>query len=257
MLAATDVALNCYTYMLIDPRDGLPFYIRKGKGRRCNSHVAEARNTTKNSAKLQKIRKIESLGLSVVVKTVEEGVSDADSQDFEMLLIAECKAHGIKLTNQTVGGEGASGYKHTAESLEKIKASQAGVPKPESQKKALAAYLLANPMHLRAGVKEKTSGENHWAYGKPALNLGVKWSSEQRAAQSERFSGENHNMFGKPCSELRKAAIKAATTGVKKSTTINMCKPRSKVECPHCGKVGGSNTMHRWHFDNCKEEKTC
>jgi hypothetical protein len=242
-----------YTYLLSDPRNNEPFYVGKGKGRRCNSHVSEACCTNKNSPKLQKIRKILSLGLTVIVQKVEEGVSDLDSQDFEMLLIEECRAKGIQLTNQTAGGDGSSGYKHTPEAIVKIALSQRGVPKPESQKKALSVYLLENPIHLREGVKEKTSGENHWAYGKP-INLGFKWTDEQRAAQSERFSGENHPLFGKPCSDERKAAISAATTGVKKSTTINMCKTRSRIECPHCGKVGGSNTMHRWHFDNCKEK---
>ena len=28
--------------------------------------------------------------------------------------------------------------------------------------------------------------------------------------------------------------------------------PRPKVECPHCGKIGNSMVMPRWHFDNCK-----
>ena len=28
------------------------------------------------------------------------------------------------------------------------------------------------------------------------------------------------------------------------------------VECPHCGKQGGSCTMPRWHFDNCKSLRT-
>jgi hypothetical protein len=28
--------------------------------------------------------------------------------------------------------------------------------------------------------------------------------------------------------------------------------PKEKITCPHCGKVGGKNTMGRWHFDNCK-----
>jgi len=27
------------------------------------------------------------------------------------------------------------------------------------------------------------------------------------------------------------------------------------VACPHCGKEGGSCTMPRWHFDNCKFKK--
>lgn len=28
--------------------------------------------------------------------------------------------------------------------------------------------------------------------------------------------------------------------------------PKEQVECPHCGNIGGKNTMGRWHFDNCK-----
>lgn len=27
-----------------------------------------------------------------------------------------------------------------------------------------------------------------------------------------------------------------------------------KVECPHCGKVGGSTNMRRYHFENCKHK---
>jgi hypothetical protein len=29
----------------------------------------------------------------------------------------------------------------------------------------------------------------------------------------------------------------------------------SIVECPHCGKQGGSSSMPRWHFDNCKTKR--
>ncbi len=29
-------------------------------------------------------------------------------------------------------------------------------------------------------------------------------------------------------------------------------KPFLVIACPVCGKSGGSNTMRRWHFDNCK-----
>lgn len=30
---------------------------------------------------------------------------------------------------------------------------------------------------------------------------------------------------------------------------------REKIVCPHCGKIGATNTMSRWHFDNCKTSK--
>jgi hypothetical protein len=42
--------------------------------------------------------------------------------------------------------------------------------------------------------------------------------------------------------------------GVKKSDACRkaMSKPQTLSTCPHCGKVGGSKTMPRWHFENCK-----
>lgn len=33
----------------------------------------------------------------------------------------------------------------------------------------------------------------------------------------------------------------------------NLSKPQKIVECPHCGKNGGIASMHRYHFDNCKQ----
>jgi hypothetical protein len=30
--------------------------------------------------------------------------------------------------------------------------------------------------------------------------------------------------------------------------------PKPKVLCPHCGKIGGSSAMFRWHFDNCIDQ---
>lgn len=30
---------------------------------------------------------------------------------------------------------------------------------------------------------------------------------------------------------------------------------RPKIACPHCNKLGGSISMKRWHFDNCKNRK--
>ena len=113
-------------------------------------------------------------------------------------------------------------------------------------------YLYRNPMKCPE-VRAKMRGVNHWAYGKTPYNKGVPMTSEQRAKLRAAFTGEKHPGYGKPCSDERRAAISKATTGIKKSTTINMRKPRRVVACPHCGKAGGANNMPRWHFDNCKE----
>jgi hypothetical protein len=47
---------------------------------------------------------------------------------------------------------------------------------------------------------------------------------------------------GKKFSAEHSLKIKIGTTGVKKK----------KIECPHCGLVGGAPQMHQWHFNNCK-----
>jgi hypothetical protein len=48
---------------------------------------------------------------------------------------------------------------------------------------------------------------------------------------------------GKKMSEEAKKNISNAKKGI----------PKPKIECPHCGKIGGTPQMKRYHFDNCKE----
>jgi hypothetical protein len=51
-----------------------------------------------------------------------------------------------------------------------------------------------------------------------------------------------------------------ASKGFKHSYLQNMNKslqtkgrPKRKVICTHCGKIGGNGAMQKWHFDNCKD----
>lgn len=41
----------------------------------------------------------------------------------------------------------------------------------------------------------------------------------------------------------------------RKNSIANSGKPKPKTECPHCGAIGGSGVMSRWHFDNCRYKK--
>lgn len=52
-------------------------------------------------------------------------------------------------------------------------------------------------------------------------------------------------------SEEHKKKIKESALIVK-SGQKNKGKSKPKVQCPHCKKEGGINTMGRWHFDKCK-----
>lgn len=58
-----------YVYQLIDPRNNKPFYIGEGKGERAWSHQS-FNSGCKNPHKDRIIRKIQSLGLEVIVSIV-------------------------------------------------------------------------------------------------------------------------------------------------------------------------------------------
>jgi len=195
---------TAYVYTLTDPRDGMPFYVGKGVGRRCHFHAWEAKNSDKPTYKLNKIRKIQSLGLDIIVNKVEENVSHEQAKELECFLIAEMRNFGINLTNATDGGDGRAGYVVSEETRNKL-----GRPKSEADKQRI----------------------------------------------SEALKGNKHFYYGVPCSDERKAAIIAGTTGVKKSTTINMKKPKRKEQCPHCGIMASGGNLAKWHMNNCKSKE--
>lgn len=195
---------TAYVYTLTDPRNGMPFYVGKGVGRRCHFHAWEAKNSDKPTYKLNKIRKIQSLGLDIIVNKVEENVSHEQAKELECFLIAEMRNFGINLTNATDGGDGRAGYVVSEETRNKL-----GRPKSEADKQRI----------------------------------------------SEALKGNKHFYYGVPCSDERKAAIIAGTTGVKKSTTINMKKPKRKEQCPHCGIMASGGNLAKWHMNNCKSKE--
>lgn len=57
-------------------------------------------------------------------------------------------------------------------------------------------------------------------------------------AKRERLTGEKNPFYGKTHS----------LETIDKIINVN----KTTHTCPHCGKVGSSNSMKRWHFDKCK-----
>lgn len=64
-----------YVYQLIDPRDGQPFYIGKGKGRLARTHLWEITKTC-NQYKENKIAAIRSEGLEPKIEYIAENIID-------------------------------------------------------------------------------------------------------------------------------------------------------------------------------------
>lgn len=94
-----------YVYMLVDPRDNKPFYVGKGKGRRCHEHVGEWRRSSsmvgRNRQKLRRIGEIIEAGLEVEVRKVAEGMTERGALDEEKRFILAARA---SLTNLKSGG---------------------------------------------------------------------------------------------------------------------------------------------------------
>ncbi|HET8688347.1 MAG TPA: hypothetical protein VFM18_17190 [Methanosarcina sp.] len=78
----------------------------------------------------------------------------------------------------------------------------------------------------------------------------------------EEFSKIHSERMSQPRKPGTGQNISAAKTGKKrepfteewKQNLSKSCKgvPKTRIMCPHCNKIGGSQNMKRWHFDNCK-----
>ena len=98
-------SLDNYVYLLVDPRDDRPFYVGKGTGGRCFSHLDEAHKTTRDSKgdyeKLATIRDIEVTGHEVNIDILRHGLTEDEAFHVESAAI---ELLGLSdLTNLVVG----------------------------------------------------------------------------------------------------------------------------------------------------------
>lgn len=86
------------------------------------------------------------------------------------------------------------------------------------------------------------SGTRQRLVGQLNPMFGTQKPEEIKQKLSEMSKGENNPYYGKKHSEEVLAKMRAAHAA------------RPPVICPHCGVEGRSNTMKRWHFDNCRSK---
>ena len=96
------------------------FYVGKGHGRR--AHQMNPRNRMHTA--IQKI--LAAKGTAVEVRIVFSGVSEEEALSLEIERIAFWRADGADLVNLTEGGDGMSGYRHTEDAKQRIRASRMG-----------------------------------------------------------------------------------------------------------------------------------
>jgi len=113
MQLTDDIAavLKSYVYVYLDPRDGAPFYIGKGKGDRLFAHLDDP----SESAKVRRIADIRAVGLEPRIDLLRYGLSDADASLVEAATID--LVGRPPLTNVVAGYHAASFGRVTSQDL--------------------------------------------------------------------------------------------------------------------------------------------
>ncbi len=209
-----------FTYAHYKPEGGL-FYIGKGKRRR--AYDMDGRNSYWQNI-------VNKYGRPHVELLACWG-TEREALDHEILLISCFKDMGYKLANITAGGEGTSGYKHTPEQREKNRQAKLGKP---SWNKGTKGIMIA------------------WNKGVPMYDeQKAKFSLAKLGKPSPR-KGKTHTPEAIEKMRIAKLGKKQTPEAIEKARLKKLGRKQSLVTCPHCNKIGGSYTMPRWHFDNCR-----
>ena len=138
------------------------------------------------------------------------------------------------LVNLTDGGEGLSGVIVGEEARLKISKRHKGrIHSPEECRKLSES---------RKGMKFTDEHRKNISLAMTGKNIG----------ELNAFYGKQHTTDTKQkMSEIRKGISLSETTR-KKLSDIMRNKPKQKIICPYCNKVGFGLAMKRWHVNNCK-----
>lgn len=192
---------NYYVYKLIDPRNNLPFYIGEGKGNRAYSHM-NFKSGCNNPHKDRIIRKIQSLGLEVIISFIATGLSKFEAQILEENVIKEigidnlsniCKnAHPPVLFGEK---NGFYGKKHTEENKKKCGDSNRGKNNKTSEGLSSISSAMKERWKdpelrkkqiesLKSRKGEKRSELAKESYKKSAADRNAKMTPEERSART-------------------------------------------------------------------------
>ena len=175
---------------------------------RLNGHRSEARGRSTRYV-CNWFRKVMREGFDpiiIVFQTMD--VIDDDRTGLsqaERRWIAHGRAEGWRLTNDTDGGEGTSGWHPSLEQRAKISAIMKGVPKSPEHRAKISAFMKTQP--LNPGLVKATEERR----GKPLPEATRKKQSESMKT-SERAKKHWESMKGRTLSDSHRSAISTSQT---------------------------------------------
>ena len=158
------------------PDTGKCFYVGKGKKRR--SHSFEPRNSRYGRI----IKKLRQNGFSPEIRIVRQHLTETEAFELEIATISLWRARGIEIANYTNGGDGASGYTHTA------------ATKKVLRQKAIGRKRSPEMRELRSKPRAPHSSKTR-----------AKMSASAKVAQKKRFDKVKGTKKGR--AELRRRML--------------------------------------------------
>jgi len=129
-----------YTYLLVDPRNDLPFYVGKGKNKRMFEHEKYVKNYIKNNGKISQLQKQQNPKLFYKLKSIlsknldikyKKAIKDISEQKAFGKEIELIKKIGLEnLCNLTYGGYGGSMSEESREKYRQTCLKRYGVQNP-------------------------------------------------------------------------------------------------------------------------------
>lgn len=206
------------------------FYVGKGTGKRYAVRSHHHRNEFWQRTE----RKAGGFCVRIVANNMDEELAFLVEKE----RISQLRVTGFILCNLTDGGDGASGWVKTKEWREKVSAAHRGKTVSEETRIKISNSVRSSGFAPTEEMRQKISATHK---GKKRA-LGYKHTDEWKVKQKKWVVG-NKSRLGQTRSKEEREKASASLSG----------RIQTKIECPHCGKVGG-NAMKRWHFENCKKK---
>ena len=245
-----------YVYVYIDPRDGVPFYIGKGRDNRAYVHLTASAMQTgldKGWFFYRKLRKLLASGTSPEIRFLCKELTEDQSFYWETFFIIALGRRDIKtgcLCNHTNGGDGPShkGHQHSEETkaliAEKLREIRTGWVLSEETKQRIGDANRGRTHTDEARTRMSEGQKKRFARPEErakiaGINRGRRHSAETRQKMSEahkgkrlsvetrqRMSAANKNRKNSAASLAKQSATKWRKHWLKSggTTCLNICK---------------------------------